>query len=611
LQNWLDLVSGVYYFIGDKPGRGALQELGTGYLENIGEYATIFLECKGTIMKVQLLDLIVIVAFFIVTIAIGLWYSRKSGESKEKFFLAGRTLTWPLIGASMFATNISAQQFVGQGGLAFSVGIGASIWQFTGVFGIFLLGMLYLPRFLHMRLYTLPQFLEDRYGASVRAFTSGYSIILILTTALCGSLYAGAFVIQKLLGMDSALSFYAFMVILGITATIYTYLGGLKAVVITDFIQNFVLIFGGLFTLAFGLYYASKMPDGLAGLWGLKEITATGEIFSKWSMFRPANHTEIPFLGILLGGAITAQGVHCFSHEYVQRGLGANSIYHAKMGTLLGCCFKVLAIFIIGAPGVIAAYLLRDQGVMPDQSFVALVIKVLPVGITGLVLAGLIAAIMSTIDSDLCACSSLYTIDFYLRKHPDTSDKKVVLVGRIFMLGLIIVAMLWTPLITSFKHLFQYIQAITSYIVPPIVVIYIAGLYYPRSNKPAALATLIFGILAGIGSFFISNLKTFAEGTFSNIPWMHDNLIAAHSFLPGWLTGLHFLYSCFALFILCSIIMAAVSHLTPPPPAECRDAAKLRDYGVFKNEPPHAKRNVAIMIGFLAAITAVTIWAVR
>lgn len=561
-------------------------------------------------MDVQILDLIVIVAFFIVTIAIGLWYSRKSGENKESFFLAGRTLTWPLIGASMFATNISAQQFVGQGGLAFSVGIGASIWQLTGVFGIFLLGMLYLPRFLHMRLYTLPQFLEDRYGPSVRAFTSGYSIILILTTALCGSLYAGSLVIQKLLGMDSARSFYVFMVLLGVTATIYTFLGGLKAVVITDFIQNFILIFGGLFTLGFGLYYASKMPGGLAGLWGLKEVTATGEIFSKWSMYRPAGHADIPTLGIIIGGAITAQGVHCFSHEYVQRGLGANSIYHAKMGTLLGCCFKVLAIFIIGAPGVIAAYLLQGQGVMPDQSFVALVIKVLPVGVTGLVLAGLIAAIMSTVDSDLCACSSLYTIDFYLRKHRDASEKKVVWVGRIFMVVLIIIAMLWTPIITSFKHLFQYIQAMTSYIVPPIVAVYIAGLYYPRSNKPAALATLIFGVLAGIGSFFISSLKTFAEGTFSNVPWMHDSLMAAHNFLPGWLTGLHFLYSCFALFILCSVIMVVVSHLTPPPPPECRDAAKLHDYGAFKSKSAQGRRNVTIMIVVLAIITAVTIWAV-
>ncbi|MHC4125865.1 MAG: sodium:solute symporter family transporter [Planctomycetota bacterium] len=561
-------------------------------------------------MNIQILDLVVIIAFFIATISIGLWFSRKSGENKESFFLAGRSLTWPLIGASMFATNISAQQFVGQGGLAFSVGIGASIWQLTGVFGIFLLGMLYLPRFLHMRLYTLPQFLEDRYGRGVRVFTSAYSIILILMTALCGSLYAGALVLQKLVGMDSVLSFYVFMLLLGVITTIYTFLGGLKAVVITDFVQNFILILGGICTLGFGLYYASKMPDGLAGLWGLKEVAANGDVFSKWSMYRPADHSAIPTLGIILGGIITAQGVHCFSHEYVQRGLGAKSIYHAKMGTLLGCCFKVLAIFIIGAPGVIAAYLLQDQGVMPDQSFVALVIKVLPVGVSGLVLAGLIAAIMSTIDSDLCACSSLYTIDFYLRKHPEASEKKTVMVGRIFMIGLIIVAMLWTPLITSFKHLFQYIQAMTSYIVPPIVVVYIAGLYYRRSNNPAALATLIFGILAGMASFCMSNLKTFAEGTFSNAPWLRDSLLAAHNFLPGWLTGLHFLYSCFALFILCAVIMVVVSHLTPPPSPEQRDAAKLHDYGVFKTESVHAKRKVTIMVVVLTIITAVTIWAV-
>ena len=562
-------------------------------------------------MNIEVLDLVVIVAFLILSIGIGLWFSRKSGENSESFFLAGRSLTWPLIGASMFATNISAQQFVGQGGLAFSVGIGASIWQLLGVVGIFLLGMLYLPRFLHMRLYTLPQFLEDRYGRSVRVFMSGYSIILILTTALCGSLYAGALVIQKLAGVDSMFSFYLFMVILGATTTFYTYFGGLKAVVVTDFIQNIVLILGGLLTLGFGLHAASKTPDGLAGLWAMKEVLPTGEVFSKWSMYRPAGHSEIPTLGIILGGILMAQGVHCFSHEYVQRGLGAKNIYHAQMGSLLGCCFKVLAVFIIGAPGVIAAYLLAGQGVMPDQSFVALVIKVLPPGLTGLVLVGLIAAIMSTIDSDLCACSSLYTVDFYVHKHPDASEKKMVWVGRLFMLGLIIFALLWTPLITSFKHLFQYIQAMTGFIIPPIVVVYIAGLYYPRSNNPAALATLIFGIIAGMASFIISNLQKFAEGTFSNVSWLRDGLMAAHHSLPGWLTGLHYLYYCFALVILCSVVMIVVSHVTPPPPPECRDAVKLHDHGAFKVKTAHSRGKIAIMIGVLVIITAITLWVFR
>ena len=178
------------------------------------------------------------------------------------------------------------------------------------------------------------------------------------------------------------------------------------------------------------------------------------------------------------------------------------------------------------------------------------------------------------------------------------------------MVGLIIFALLWTPLITSFKHLFQYIQAMTGYITPPIVVVYIAGLYYPRSNKPAALATLIFGILAGMASFFISNLKTFAEGTFSDVSWLREGLMAAHHSLPGWLTGLHYLYYCFALFILCSVIMIVVSHATPPPPPECRDSAKRHDHGAFETKTVHGRRKITIMLWVMVIITAITIWLV-
>ena len=561
-------------------------------------------------MNIEALDLVVMIAFLIVSIGIGLWFSRRSGENSESFFLAGRSLTWPLIGASMFATNISAHQFIGQGGLAYSVGVGASIWQLVGVFGIFLLGMVFLPRFLHMRLYTLPQFLQDRYSVAVRSFMSGYSIILIVATLLTGSLYAGALILQKLLGMHSLFSLYAFIVVLAVASTFYTYLGGLKAVVLTDFIQNIVLILGGMLTLIFAFLYISKMPGGLAELLNLKEVTSGGEEFSKWSMYRPANHKEIPFLGVISGALVMAVGVHCFSHEYVQRGLGAKNIYHGKMGALFGCVLKVVAIFIIGVPGVLAAYILKDEGVIANESIIVLIIKILPVGVTGIVLAGLIAAIMSTIDSALCACSSLFTIDFYLRKNPDVSEKKSVLVGRIAMIICMAAGILMSPFIASFEHLFQYIQAVTAYIVSPMVVVYLAGLYFPRSNNQAAVTTLLVGIITGLGVFFINNLNDFAEKTFNDIPLIRNALIAAYDFLPGWLTGLHYLYYCFALFILSSIIMIVVSYVTPPPPAECRDAAKRHDHGAFETKTVHSPRKIAIMIGILVIITAITIWLV-
>src|SRR3989339_5135 len=556
----------------------------------------------------QAIDAVVIIVFLIATIVVGLWYSRKAGTNKEEFFLAGRTLTWPLIGASLFATNISTQQFVGQGGLAYSIGIGACFFQLLGAVATMLLGLVFAPRFLRMRLYTLPQFMEERFSPGIRAFLSGFSIVTMAIAGLSGVLYSGAIIMQRVFNLESTFSLYISVVVLAVTAALYTLAGGLKSVVITDFIQNAVLLLGGLAILIFALIYASHMPDGLAGMWYLKEVAADGRIFSKWSLFRPYDHAIIPWFGLITGGLIVAINGHCTSQDYLQRCLGAKNIYHASMGSLFASLLKVVAVFLIGVPGVIAAYIFQGQNVVPDQAFTALIIKILPAGITGLVLAALIASIMSSVDSVLAACSSLYTVDFYLKKHKNIDEKKYVSVGRITMVVVMLIGILWIPVISSFSHLYVYFQQFISYIAPPIFTVYLFGLFYKRANHVGAMATLILGTAMGAFVFFLTSIKNMAVITFAEVAFMRNLLMGIHNFFPAWLTGMNFLYGCFYHFLFCVAAMLTFSHLTPPPPIEKQEAAKRNDKGGFDNETPYASRNVKIMTAaFIVALIAVFI----
>src|SRR3989339_188729 len=252
------------------------------------------------------IDLAVIALSLGFTVFMGLWYSRHAGDNKEEFFLAGRSLTWPLIGASLFAANISSQQFVGQGGLAFSLGIGAVIFQLVGSIAIMVFGLILLPMYLRRRLFTLPQFMEDRFGREIRLFLSGTNIFMLATTSLSGVLYSGSIVMQKVLGFQSQTSLYTGVEIIA---------------------------------ALFGLY---------------------------------------AFIVALYG--------HATDHDYVQRGLGAKNLYHAKMGALFASLLKIFAVFMIGMPCVIGAYILQGENIAPDHAYAALIMKVLPIGATGLVL---------------------------------------------------------------------------------------------------------------------------------------------------------------------------------------------------------------------------------
>jgi len=398
-------------------------------------------------------------------------------------------MKWPFVASSLFSTNISSQQFIGQSGFAFFGGIAVGTFQMMGALCFGLLAVFFINTYRNLKIYTSPEFYERRYNKAARKSISAINIVMIMLATVSVALYAGSIVILTLLGKPViGTPLYLTIIILGIITGAYTMMGGLKAVIYTDFIQNLLLILGGLITLIVGI----RVAGGLSQVAGMQ--TAAGE--SMWLLFHPFNH-KFGWLPVGTGVLILGIHGHCTDQDYVQRTLAAKNAYHAKMGAVVAGFMKVLALFICAMPGVIAAKVLQGYaGIKPDQAYVALMVNTLPKGILGLCLAGLIAAIMSSVDSGLCAASSLISFDFI------KSNKNVVTRGRIITGVLIVLAMAWAPVITKFNYVFKYLMRLWAYFAPPVVVCVLFGLFYKKATSKAAITTLITGVALGAVSFF-------------------------------------------------------------------------------------------------------------
>jgi len=461
-------------------------------------------------LKISILDLLIIISYFIGVVYLGIWISRKKIKGGDDYFLAGRKMTWPYVGASLFSTNISSQQFVGQAGLAFVGGIAVGTFQMIGALSFGLLAVFFLDTYRGLKLYTSPEFFERRYNSSTRSLVSGVNVIMIMLATVSAALYAGAVVTLTLLGQSpDGTMLWTAVIILGVLTGSYTLLGGLQAVMITDFVQNILLIMGGLLTLVIGI----------AKVGGLDAIMAmqTMDGGSMWSLVHPIGH-EFGWISILTGVVILGIHGHCTDQDYIQRALSARSSYHAKMGAIFAAFLKILALFICAIPGVVAAKLFGDMGLQlnQDQAYVRLMIEVLPMGFLGLALAGLLAAIMSSVDSGLCAASSLITIDFIAKRDKSVMDQdKMLKYGRYTIMALLIFAILWAPFIQKFKGLFNYLMLLWSLLAPPVVVSVLAGLFYKKANSKGAVATIITGIVLGLVGFIMLQRPDIFNGIIS------------------------------------------------------------------------------------------------
>jgi len=545
------------------------------------------------------LDICVIVAYFISVMLLAVWVSRKKISGGEDYFLAGRQMTWPFIGASLFSTNISSQQFVGQAGLAFVGGIAVGTFQMIGALCFGLLAVFFLDTYRGLKLYTSPEFFERRYNPGTRSLVSFVNVMMIMLATVSAALYAGSVVTLTLLGKapEGKLLWVA-VIVLGAVTGAYTLLGGLRAVIYTDFVQNFLLIVGGVITLVVGIIKVG----------GLNEVismrTASGD--TMWSLVHPINH-EFGWLPVLTGVIILGIHGHCTDQDYIQRALAAKNTFHAKMGAIFAGILKVVALFICAVPGVVAARLFSDMGVQlnQDQAYVSLMIQVLPVGLLGLCLAGLLAAIMSSVDSGLCASSSLLTCDFITKRHKTMDQQRLLKLGRWTILILLVFSILWAPFIKEFKGLFNYLMLLWALMAPPVVVCVLCGLFYDRANAKGAVATLIVGIVLGIVGFLILQKPDVINSMFSAMGSEGFNIKERLHwyFLNKFNIG-------FLITVICLMTMVVVSKLTGQTEADKEKAAEIRRARESKENdmtPKERKIYIGTMVGLAILWAAVVI----
>ena len=461
-------------------------------------------------LSLSTLDYAIIAIYFFVVLSIGLWIGRKT-KGGEDLFLAGRSLGWVSIGFSLFASNISSTTLIGLVGAAYATGLSVSNYEWMATVVLVFMCFTFIPVFLRARISTTPEFLERRFDGRSRTYFAGLTIITNLFVDTAGSLYAGA-VVLKLFFPD--LDLFWTCIVLAVVAGLYTAAGGLAAVVYTDTIQAVVLLVGAVLLTYYVFAHPAIDFSWTTVLEGINDP-------DKFSVIRPIDDATLPWLGTLVGVPLLGFYFWCTNQYIIQRVLGARSVYDARWGALLAGMLKLPILFIMVLPGLLALLIFPDIcGADPscanrDMVFPMLVTELLPVGVVGLVMAGLIAAIMSSIDSTLNSASALVTLDFIKVRRPNMTDQECARVGRIAMAIIMIIAALWAPQIANFEGLFDYLQQMLAYIVPPVVVLFLFGGFSRKGTGTAALATLIIGHTISLGVFVAQKLEIMPEVHFT------------------------------------------------------------------------------------------------
>ena len=444
---------------------------------------------------ISTLDFAIIAGYFVVVLAIGILVGMKT-KTGEDLFLGGRTLTWGVIGASLFASNISSTTLIGLSGTAYSTGIAVSNYEWLSGVPLIIMAAVFIPIYIRARITTVPEYLELRYDRRSRRVFSLITIFISILVDTAGGLYAGAVVLQVFF---PTIELWHTTLVLAVIAGFYTAFGGLKAVVYTDALQAVILLLGcGLLT-----YMLFAQLD-----FSWAAVTASvpeGHL----SVIKPLDDPTLPWLGTLIGVPLLGFWYWVTNQYVTQRVLGAKNIRHARLGAMLGGFLKLLPLFIMVLPGAMAISVLPGIA-NPDQVFPTLIAEILPVGIVGLVLAGLVSAIMSSVDSTLNSASTLIVVDFVKPAKPDVTPRQIAMYGRITTVILMAVAALWAPMIADFGGLWAYLQQMFSIIVPPIAAIFLLGVFSRRGTGNAAFATLMAGFAIGLLVFILAQMDIWA-----------------------------------------------------------------------------------------------------
>jgi SSS family solute:Na+ symporter len=479
-------------------------------------------------MTVSPLDVLLFAAFYALVLGVSLWKSRRETGSAD-FFLAGRGLTWPLIGVSIVAANISTEQLVGMAGQgAGSVGLAVSAWQLTGSAGIVVIAFTLLPRFLRAGIYTMPEFLEYRYNAAARAIMAFLTVLVYVGVLLAAVLYSGGLTLETIFGLPLTTGVWVIAAI----ATLYTAWGGLKAVAWADLFQGIALLAGGLLTFFLGLEACG----------GWEAFTSANA--DRLHMILPATDPDLPWTGVASGMWIVIL-YYCGLNQFiVQRNLAARSLRDGQLGVILAGALWLLVPFAIVMPGIMAHQLHGGElAGEADRAYPTLIRELVPPGVRGFMLAAIAGAVVSSLASMLNSASAIFTMDVYKRiLRPGASETSLVWVGRAATVVAVVAGCLVAPHLADprFGGVFQYIQQFQGYIWPGVVAAFVMAFVLPRAPAAAGVLALVTGPL------IYAALQLTARS--DSRPWGH---------------GLHFLIQVFLAFAVTAALMALVTWWRP------------------------------------------------
>ncbi|HMQ43787.1 sodium:solute symporter [Mariniflexile maritimum] len=428
-------------------------------------------------------DWVSIGLYFLILIGIVIWVVRKKQANTEDYFLAGRNVGWFVVGASIFASNIGSEHVVGLAGAGAGNKLPMLIYEIQA-WVVLLLGWVFLPFYARSGVFTMPEFLEKRFDARSRWILSVFSIIAYVLTKISVTIYAGGVVVSALLGIDFWTGAIATVLLTGL----YTVLGGMRAVVYTETLQAIILVVGAGALTLIGIQHV--------GGWASMTETVTPSYLNMW---RSASDPDFPWPALFITSTIVGVWYWCTDQYIVQRTLTARNIKEGRRGTIFGALLKLLPVFLFLIPGVIALTL-KMRGELeydtPDQAFPVLMSNLLPSGLRGLVAAGLLAALMSSLASVFNSVSTLFTVDIYKKLKPNTPEKKLVKTGQIATVIVVIIGIIWIPIMANISGvLYEYLQKVQSYIAPPITAVFLLGIFHKRINAQGAYITLIVGFI--------------------------------------------------------------------------------------------------------------------
>ena len=500
-------------------------------------------------------DWTIICIYFLILLGIVLSASRRQKTTTD-YFLAGRNVGFFAIGASIFASNIGSEHIVGLAGQGASTGLAMAHYELHAWI-VVLLAWVFVPFYYQSKVFTMPEFLEKRFGKEPRWILSIVSLTAYVLTKVSVTVYAGALVFQTLLPDTFGSPQNAFWVgaITTVTLTgLYTVAGGLRAVLYTDLLQTIILLTGSTAITYFGLIE----------LGGFNELRVfASENVAQYALWRPLSDPDFPWLGILIASPIVGIWYWCTDQYIVQRTLAAKDLKTARRGALLGAFFKIWPVLIFLVPGLIGAAL-NAKGILEisidtngniigDQVFPTMVATLLPEGLRGLVVAGIIAALMSSLSSLFNSTATLFTLDIYKKIKPKVSEQKLVLIGRMATLVVVVFGLLWIPIMPMISKggLYQYLQSVQGYLAPPITAVFLLGLFNSRINNKGATWGLSLGFFAGM-------LKLIIQAFFGKEKIANPELLA-------YIGDINFLYFSGILFLFCVLLICIVSYQTELP----------------------------------------------